>query len=82
MANQASDILNKLLEYLKLNPKQFADSIGLARPQAIYDIQKNKTSSVSVRMALKICSIYPQINYLRQEIEKIKKALLLININI
>ena len=41
-------VLNKLLEYSKLNGKSFSEKIGLIRPQAIYDIQNGKTQNISV----------------------------------
>lgn len=57
------EVLEKVLEHLGLTPAAFANKIGLSRPQAIYDIQKGKTSSVSTRMALKIVSVFPELNY-------------------
>ena len=59
---KASEIIDTLLDELNLNPKSFADSIGLDRPQAIYDIQKGKTKSISSSMVNKILSVYPQFN--------------------
>ena len=44
------EVLERVLEHLGLTPAAFANKIGLARPQAIYDIQKGKTSSVSTRV--------------------------------
>lgn len=29
--------MGEIISYLKLNPKQFAESLGFDRPQAIYD---------------------------------------------
>ena len=55
-------ILNKLLEYSKLNGKSFSEKIGLIRPQAIYDIQNGKTQNISVSMANKIISAFPEVN--------------------
>ena len=56
------EIINKLLDYSELNAKQFAERIGLERPQAIYDIQKGKTKSISSSMANKILSVFPELN--------------------
>ena len=54
-------VLNKLLEYSKLNGKSFSEKIGLIRPQAIYDIQNGKTQNISVSMANKIISAFPEV---------------------
>ncbi len=56
------EIINNLLSYSGLNAKQFAERIGLERPQAIYDIQKGKTKTISPGMANKILSAFPAIN--------------------
>ena len=56
------EIISKLLNYSELNAKQFAEKIGLERPQAIYDIQKGKTKSISQNMANKILSAFPELN--------------------
>ena len=56
------EIINNLLNYSGLNAKQFAERIGLERPQAIYDIQKGKTKTISPGMANKILSAFPAIN--------------------
>ena len=55
-------VLNKLLDYSKLNGKSFSEKIGLIRPQAIYDIQNGKTQNISVSMANKIISAFPEVN--------------------
>lgn len=59
---KGSYILNKLLEYSRLNGKSFSEKIGLMRPQAIYDIQSGKTQNISASMANKIISVFPEIN--------------------
>jgi plasmid maintenance system antidote protein VapI len=59
---ETKEILNKLLEHIGLNAKSFSEKIGLDRPQAIYDIQKGKTKSISPSMAIKINSVYPEVN--------------------
>lgn len=58
----ASDIINKLLIYSELNAKSFSEKIGLERPQAIYDILKGKTKSISLAMQDKILSVFPELN--------------------
>lgn len=58
----ASDAINKLLKYSNLNASGFSKKIGLDRPQAIYDIQKGKTESISNKMADKIVSVFPEIS--------------------
>ena len=68
------EVLEKVLEHLGLTPAAFANKIGLSRPQAIYDIQKGKTSSVS-SMVDKIKRATGASNKLRQELEEIKKML-------
>lgn len=57
-----SDVINKLLIYSGLNAKAFADKIGLDRPQAIYDILKGKTKSISPSMSNKILSVFPEVS--------------------
>ena len=57
-----ADILDKLLNYTGLNVNQFSEKIGLQRPQALYDIQKGKTRSISANMASRIVSVFPVIS--------------------
>lgn len=57
----ASEIINNLLKYSRLNASAFSKTIGLERPQAIYDIQKGKTETISVKMADKIISVFPEV---------------------
>lgn len=57
-----SDVLNKILEYTGLNIKSFSEKIGLSRPQALYDIQKGKTKSITLSMANKILSVFSEFN--------------------
>lgn len=57
------EIMEDIISYLKLNPKQFAESLGFDRPQAIYDIlNPSKKVGISKNMAEKISSKYPYIN--------------------
>lgn len=57
-----TEVIAKVLAYTKLNAKQLAERIGLDRPQAIYDILKGKTKSISPAMANKILSVFPEID--------------------
>lgn len=59
---EAKDAINKLLEYSGLKASAFSNRIGLERPQAIYDIQKGKTKTISPKMANKIISAFPNVN--------------------
>lgn len=54
--------LNKILEYLGLNASEFASKIGAKTNQAIYDILKGRTKTLSSSMIDKISSCYPEIN--------------------
>lgn len=57
------EIMEEIISYLKLNPKQFAESLGFDRPQAIYDIlNPSKKVGISKNMAEKISAKYPYIN--------------------
>ena len=55
-------VISKLLKYSGLNAKAFSEKIGLERPQAIYDLLKGKTKSISPAMKNKILSVYTEIN--------------------
>ena len=54
--------IEKILEIYSINAKVLAERIGLDRPQAIYDILHGKTKSISDAMAIKIVSVFPEIN--------------------
>ncbi len=54
--------LNKILEYLGINASEFAFKIGVKTNQAIYDILKGRTKTLSSSMIDKISSCYPEIN--------------------
>lgn len=58
----AGEIIDKILKDKGLNAKSFSEKLGLERPQAIYDIQKGKTKSISPQMANKITSVFPDIS--------------------
>lgn len=58
----SSNVINKILEVKHINAKVLSEMIGLERPQAIYDIIKGKTKSISISMASKIISVFPEFN--------------------
>ena len=62
MRLSAKEIIDKILDSKDLSAKVFSEKIGLDRPQAIYDIQKNKTKSVTAKMVDKIISVFPEIS--------------------
>lgn len=55
----AKDIMNDVLNYLDMSPKAFSEALGRDRPQAIYDILKGKTKSISQALANQILSVFP-----------------------
>lgn len=56
------EIIIKLLDYSKLNVKQFSEKLGMKRGQAIYDIMSGKTKRISDKLANQIISEFPEIN--------------------
>lgn len=56
------EIIIKLLDYSKLNVKQFSEKLGMKRGQAIYDIMSGKTRRISEKLANQIISEFPEIN--------------------
>ena len=58
----ASERLNMLMEIYELNAKAFSEMLGMKRPQAIYDILNGKTKSITEKMAMKIISVFSEIN--------------------
>ena len=58
----SKEIIDKILQIKGLNTKSFSEKIGLERPQAIYDIQKGKTKTISTQLSNKILSAFPDIN--------------------
>lgn len=63
MQTLGSIVLNKIIENEKLNPNQFAESIGLERTQPIYDIINGKVKKISTNYAKKILAVYPHYSY-------------------
>lgn len=58
----SSHYLNELIDYLKLNPKQFSESLGFERVDRIYNVLKLK-NGVSANLANIITNIYPAVDY-------------------
>ena len=58
----ASEIIERLLKFSELNASEFAMKIGTKTTQAIYDLQRGRTKTISSSMADKIISCYPQVN--------------------
>ena len=56
------EVVLKLLDYSKLNAKQFSEKLGMKRGQAIYDIISGKTKRISEKLANQIISEFPEIN--------------------
>lgn len=56
------EVIIKLLDYSKLNVKQFSEKLGMQRAQAIYDIVSGKTKRISEKLANQIISEFPEIN--------------------
>ena len=56
------EVIVKLLDYSKLNVKQFSEKLGMQRAQAIYDIVSGKTKRISEKLANQIISEFPEIN--------------------
>ena len=58
----SSERIIHLIDYLQLNPKSFAETLGYERPQVMYDIIKGKTKNISHNLANKIVSEYTYIS--------------------
>lgn len=58
-----SIVINLILAYEKLNPNQFAQSIGLKSTQPIYDIVNGKVKKISANYANRIIKFYPHYNF-------------------
>lgn len=55
------EIINKILHFYHLNPKNFAENIGTSSTQ-IYDLIKGRIKKISPEMASKIIESYPSIS--------------------
>jgi phage repressor protein C with HTH and peptisase S24 domain len=58
---KGSEKINMILEYLSLNPSDFAKAVGLRHAQNVYDIQKNKVD-ISKQVATKIVAAFPNVD--------------------
>lgn len=54
------EIINEVLNHLGINAKALSEKLGYDRPQIIYDLKNGKTKVVSVALANKISSVFPQ----------------------
>lgn len=57
----AKEILEKVLEYTQKNCSSLSSEIGVNK-QMLYDIQRDKTKSISYELADRISKIYPEIS--------------------
>lgn len=55
-----SERLQNVIDNERLIKKTFAEKIGFARPQAIYDVLSGKAKSISEQLANKIVSVFPK----------------------
>lgn len=58
----SSEILEKLLIYLKLSPNKLAKELGLSSNVSVYNI-KNGKYNISPRFAKRVVDEFPEINY-------------------
>lgn len=58
----AKEILEAMLSYTDQTVNSFAGAIGLTRSQALYDIQNEKTKSITPSMADRIIQTFSEIN--------------------
>jgi len=58
----ARERIEALLEMYELNAKVLSEMLGMKRPQAIYDILNGKTKSITENMAIKIVSVFSDLN--------------------
>ena len=61
MMNPAERI-DFLVVFYKTTTKAFSETLGLERPQVLYDIQKGKTRSITEKLADKIVSVVSEVN--------------------
>lgn len=54
--------IKMLIQANGLNPKTFSEMLGYDRPQVVYDLLKGRTRNVSLSMADKILSAFPDVN--------------------
>ena len=58
----AADRLNYIILFYRTTVKAFSEDIGLERPQALYDIQKGKTKSITEKLSNKIISVFSELS--------------------
>jgi plasmid maintenance system antidote protein VapI len=58
----SSERIKAILRRYGLNAKSLAESLGMDRAQAIYDIINGKTRNITEKMADKIISVFSEIN--------------------
>ena len=59
---EANLIIDAVIKYSGLNSAQFAVEIGVKTTQAIYDLLKGRTKTISPAIQDKILTRYPEIN--------------------
>lgn len=57
---ETSQIIEEILDYYRINSRNFAEKIGTS-PTQIYDLQKKKIQKLSPAMIEKIVAAYPEI---------------------
>lgn len=58
---EAKEIINDLLEYIGIKAPTFAKAINTTY-QRVQDIQRGRTKKISLDLANKIISVYPEVN--------------------
>lgn len=58
----ASERINAVIQHSGMSARAFSERIGMARPQAIYDIQSGKTKSITPKMVSAIAERWPEID--------------------
>lgn len=58
----ARTIMQRLLKFTNLTPKEFAKKIGYHKPEYINDINKGKTKHISPALIVKIITAFPGVN--------------------
>lgn len=58
---KSTDRIEELLKYSNMSAKKFAETIGIATVQSLYDIQKGKIKNISKALAGKITETFPEI---------------------
>lgn len=61
-AMTAKEILEEVLSYTEMTVNSLASEIGLTRAQALYDIQNEKTKSITKSMADRINQKFPELS--------------------